>query len=370
MVHNSFIQGMAFAPQSKPLFTGLRLNEAFVSSSAATYSVTNRLSPTSISPRPHISIVRSFKKRACRKSLYCHLIQLRIFLFLLSMGFRCRAFGGFLIPHLRPPASLSKLSPRLGSQCWHLGLGIRISTSAFGGKLSPPPLGTASSSWKGKILLGPSTVHSTRLFGSKHDVPDSPPGEINVYNEQTNLPNLNLEKIERAINQIRKIVGYSTYDVALILTDDHEMREINLETRGVDAPTDILSFPFQEAIEPGNLGPAQFDLPEYYCLGDMIVDVPYVMRRIEEDRKMNELDAGNMKYEKDNDSGCDYVGNDDRGISGAMALEYDAESRITMLLVHGILHLVGYDHIEDEDYERMVKKEEEVLKLLLERLTN
>ena len=51
-------------------------------------------------------------------------------------------------------------------------------------------------------------------------------------------------------------------------------------------------------------------------------------------------------------------------VLGAMANIYDAEKRIHLLLVHGMLHLVGYDHIEDDDYEVMVAKEEEVLKLL------
>ena len=36
-------------------------------------------------------------------------------------------------------------------------------------------------------------------------------------------------------------------------------------------------------------------------------------------------------------------------------------SKLTNLEVHGILHLVGYDHIQDDDYEEMVKREEEVL---------
>ena len=40
------------------------------------------------------------------------------------------------------------------------------------------------------------------------------------------------------------------------------------------------------------------------------------------------------------------------------------ETRIHMLLVHGMLHLVGYDHIEDEDFQLMADKEEELLEKL------
>ena len=44
-----------------------------------------------------------------------------------------------------------------------------------------------------------------------------------------------------------------------------------------------------------------------------------------------------------------------------MATVYDPEQRIHMLLVHGMLHLVGHDHEEDDEYELMVQKEEEIL---------
>ena len=42
-----------------------------------------------------------------------------------------------------------------------------------------------------------------------------------------------------------------------------------------------------------------------------------------------------------------------------MSTVYDPEERIHMLLVHGMLHLVGYDHIEDNDYDLMWRKEED-----------
>jgi len=47
---------------------------------------------------------------------------------------------------------------------------------------------------------------------------------------------------------------------------------------------------------------------------------------------------------------------------------YNPEIRIHMLLVHGMLHLVGYDHIEDDDYELMVVREDEVMAELKSRL--
>ena len=134
-----------------------------------------------------------------------------------------------------------------------------------------------------------------------------------------------------------------------MLTDDEEMQFANQESRGVDAPTDILSFPLWEAERPGVLEPPEFDIPDYYTLGDIMIDVPYVMRRLDED--MQDLAEG-VEYE------------DERGVSGAMSKESNPEKRIHMLMVHGMLHLVGYDHETDEDYEEMVKREEEILEEL------
>jgi ssRNA-specific RNase YbeY (16S rRNA maturation enzyme) len=225
-----------------------------------------------------------------------------------------------------------------------------------------------------------SMLFKSRMFGSKRGVEGNPPGKIEIYNEQNTLPNLDLSDLEHTISSIREIIGYPTYDVSLILNEDDDMREINLETRGIDRPTDILSFQFQDNVhEPGNLAEPDFDIPEYYNLGDMIIDVPYVLRRIDEDRRYNEGTSNDdSKYDEDNEEDGDdnevedddqndyedFVGDDDRGVSGIMSKLYDPQERIQLLLVHGMLHLVGYDHIDDEDYELMVEREEEVIRSL------
>mmetsp|Transcript_16686 Transcript_16686/g.24451 ORF Transcript_16686/g.24451 Transcript_16686/m.24451 type:complete len:279 (+) Transcript_16686:154-990(+) len=209
---------------------------------------------------------------------------------------------------------------------------------------------------------------ATRLLGVKRGTPGAPPGDIAVYNHQTTIPDIDIPKLKETIHTIRDIIGYPTYDVSLIINEDEDMRETNLETRGVDKPTDILSFPFDEHEEgqPGILKEPTFDLPDYYNLGDMMVDVPYVIRRCEEDKEFYESDEEEMDIEVDPFE--DYVGDDERGVSGVMATIYDPQQRIQLLLVHGMLHLVGYDHIEDDEYEVMVQKEEDVIKELQKRL--
>ena len=221
-----------------------------------------------------------------------------------------------------------------------------------------------------KASVTSSTSSSTRCFGSK---PGSGiEGHIVISNEQNSLRNLNIPEIEDTIRAIREILGYPTYDVALLLTNDKDVREMNYDMRGVDSSTDILSFPLvgEDEIEiPGVLPPPEFDVEDYYCLGDMMISVPYVQLVCESDRKDYEerlqKSNGNSSEAKQNDD--DEEAYDDRGVSGAMSTEFDSETRIHMLLVHGMLHLVGYDHIEDDDYELMVSKEEEVLRLLQER---
>jgi probable rRNA maturation factor len=186
--------------------------------------------------------------------------------------------------------------------------------------------------------------HYSARFFSKDLTTSS---NIEVVNLQTALPNINQEKLKDLISRIRAILGYETYSVSLHLVDDKFMQKVNYDTRNVDAPTDILSFQMQHASQPGKLDPPIFNIPDLYCLGEMLVDVPYVIRRCNEDAQDD-----TVEYEES------------RGVSHAMSKIYDPEIRIQMLLIHGMLHLVGYDHIEDEDYYCMVAEEERLLQLL------
>lgn len=210
-------------------------------------------------------------------------------------------------------------------------------------------------------ITGERKASSTRFFGSKRGVPGNPLGTVAIYNDQEALDDIDEDALRTTVERISKILGYETYDVTLLLVDDEEMRETNHESRGIDAPTDILSFPFHNCVEnqAGVLEEPEFDIPDYYTLGDMVVCVPYVIRRCKEDLEWNkELEANN------DDDDSDLVEDDDRGVSGAMAQVEDPEKRIRMLLVHGMLHLVGYDHIDDDDYIEMVQREEELLREL------
>lgn len=77
-------------------------------------------------------------------------------------------------------------------------------------------------------------------------------------------------------------------------------------------------------------------------LGDMIISIDYVIAQCKDD----ELNSSHSE---------------ERGASGAMAKCGTVQERIPYLLIHGLLHLQGYDHESDEDYELMVRKEEELI---------
>jgi len=177
-----------------------------------------------------------------------------------------------------------------------------------------------------------------------------------------------LPALRRTLAATRDVLGHPTFDVSLSLVDDAFMEEINGAARGVSAPTDVLSFCFQDDfVQPGVLGKVQFDVAEYYNLGDMLIDVDYVGRRCRDQVRSQEQGA------EDDADGYEYVEAevdeyDDRGVAPAMQYVYDPEIRIHMLVVHGMLHLVGYDHIDDDDYERMVAREDAVLAELRTRL--
>lgn len=106
-------------------------------------------------------------------------------------------------------------------------------------------------------------------------------------------------------------------DLTVVLTDDAHLHELNLEYLGIDKPTDVLSFPASET-DP--------ETARRY-LGDILVSVP----RAEEQARA----AGH-------------------------ALEAEAQ----LLVVHGSLHLLGYDHAAAEEKAHMWKAQAEVLERL------
>ncbi|MDX1378164.1 MAG: rRNA maturation RNase YbeY [Anaerolineales bacterium] len=106
-------------------------------------------------------------------------------------------------------------------------------------------------------------------------------------------------------------------DLTIVLTNDAQLKELNREHLGIDAPTDVLSFPASESDpETG----ARY-------IGDILISMPYAARSAEK--------AG-----------------------------HGLEAEVQLLVVHGVLHLLGHDHAESQAKERMWKAQAEILESL------
>ena len=107
----------------------------------------------------------------------------------------------------------------------------------------------------------------------------------------------------------------SPVELSLVFTDDQSIREINAEWRKIDKPTNVLSFPASPLQPGGKPG---------HMLGDIILAEETIRRE-------------------------------------AAELEKSFDEHLTHLLVHGFLHLFGYDHMNDADAERMEALETRIL---------
>lgn len=138
----------------------------------------------------------------------------------------------------------------------------------------------------------------------------------------------NTDKIEEE-SLIEKVVSFvlteekikKNLDVYITLTNNETIRKINAEHRNIDKATDVLSFPMFERSEIDKL---RIEDDAEDILGDIIVSVEKVREQAEE-----------------------------YGHSFSRELAY--------LVTHGMLHLLGYDHIIEEEKKVMREREEEIL---------
>ena len=141
-----------------------------------------------------------------------------------------------------------------------------------------------------------------------------------------------LKKMQEAADQCPAAEGIELpVAISVRLCDDQAISEINSEFRGITRSTDVLSFPTVDypagmtAGQCGKLLQQEYDDELNACfLGDIVIAVPHIF---------------------------------------AQAAEYghSPEREAAYLLVHGICHLMGYDHMEEEDKAKMRSMEEKVL---------
>ena len=146
---------------------------------------------------------------------------------------------------------------------------------------------------------------------------------IRVTNTSRNST-FDVEVVYSAVRATLKAHDAETCEVSVLLTDDIDMRQLNRDYRGIDAPTDVLAFSMREG-EDGDVNPD--------VLGDLVVSLETAARQV---------------ATKD-------------GLSGAGS---NLETETTLLTVHGMLHLLGYDHQTQEEAEIMFEKQESIFRLL------
>lgn len=108
--------------------------------------------------------------------------------------------------------------------------------------------------------------------------------------------------------------------VSVLVTNDCEIRSINKDYRNIDKPTDVLSFPQFDKIE---------DIMDGALLGDIVISIDTLKKQANEN-------------------------------------EIDVKREAAFLIIHGFLHLLGYDHIDEGEEEVMYDLQENILKSLVD----
>ena len=133
-----------------------------------------------------------------------------------------------------------------------------------------------------------------------------------------------VKKIVRQVLKAEEVAH--PYEVSMVFTDSETVQQLNRDYRGMDEPTDVLAF----YILPQGEGNDSFALPpdEVTRLGEVIISYPQAMEQAREQG-------------------------------------HSPERELALLIVHGILHLLGYDHEKPEEEDEMRKREKELLEKCL-----
>ena len=145
---------------------------------------------------------------------------------------------------------------------------------------------------------------------------------ISAEPEEPGFPSELEECVRQAVEKVGELYGAADAEVSVTLTDNAHIHELNRDYRGIDRPTDVLSFALNESDEPEIL-----DGPEVDVLGELVISV-------------------------------------ERAQEQAMEYGHSLRREIAFLTVHGMLHLLGYDHMEEEERNEMEEEQRYVMEQL------
>ena len=144
--------------------------------------------------------------------------------------------------------------------------------------------------------------------------------QITITYEKTNLQNNAYDEIiERVCQEAALVYGLGPQaEISILLCQNEYIHTLNKQYRNIDRPTDVLSFALNEGEDDG------YDGPDTALLGDIIISLDEVREQ-------------------------------------ATEFGHSFERELAYLTIHGMLHILGYDHMEPKDKEEMRKEEEFIL---------
>lgn len=153
--------------------------------------------------------------------------------------------------------------------------------------------------------------------------------ELLIENEQDFIPLTDdFENLLKAVcdTALKKEECNFDAEISITLTDSKTIHQINLEHRGIDRPTDVLSFPMLEFDEDGVSYSSDFEYDgDFVMLGDIVINI-------------------------------------EQAIAQAKEFGHSEKREIAFLTAHSMLHLLGYDHeLSDKDDALMRQKQNDIL---------
>lgn len=139
---------------------------------------------------------------------------------------------------------------------------------------------------------------------------------IEVFNESNESLDKELNELKCLLSDICKDEELGNGEFNIIIVENKKIQELNKEYRDIDRVTDVISFALEDD--------KTFNLDDYRMLGDIYICI-----------------------DKAKEQACEYG--------------HSFKRELSFLAVHGLLHLLGYDHMTKEDEEVMFSKQEEVL---------
>lgn len=151
--------------------------------------------------------------------------------------------------------------------------------------------------------------------------------DLEIYDDTKNVPEEKIKLIEDVLNFAGSYLKLpENTEMSVTLMDNEHIHEINKKYRGVDKPTDVISFAIEEE-DPDEVPiilpeDEEFDIPKN--IGDIMISMDKVKEQAE------------------------YLG-------------HSEDRELGFLVVHGFLHLNGYDHMKEEDEKEMFGLQREIL---------